>query len=181
MIASCGIPECPRPFYARGWCVTHYRRWQRHGDPQPAAPVQPRVTDTTSYGAALQRLRAERGPAATQLCAGCGAAAACWSYAGGDPDERTDARTRARYSLDPDRYRPRCHYCHRRASAERREGLPAGSRRRPDLDVLRAIRLYQAGATCRGIGAVMGVSGSTIRAALRAHGVALRDSGRPRR
>jgi hypothetical protein len=177
----CEVPGCGGRHYARGWCVTHYRRWQRHGDPQPETPVQPRVTDTTSYGATLQRLRAERGPAATQLCTGCGAAATCWSYNGGDPDERTDPRTGAHYSLDPERYRPRCHYCHRRTSAERREGLTTGTRRRPDLEVPRAIRLYQAGASCRGIGAVMGVSGSTIRAALRAHGVALRESGRPRR
>lgn len=30
---KCSIDECERPAFARGWCSTHYSRWQRHGDP----------------------------------------------------------------------------------------------------------------------------------------------------
>src|ERR1700756_2891954 len=29
----CGIENCTRPAYARGWCEMHYARWRRHGKP----------------------------------------------------------------------------------------------------------------------------------------------------
>lgn len=29
----CTITECQKGPHAHGWCQTHYRRWQRHGDP----------------------------------------------------------------------------------------------------------------------------------------------------
>ncbi|MEV8638093.1 HNH endonuclease [Streptosporangium sp. NPDC051023] len=28
----CSVPACPEPVKSRGWCSTHYRRWQRTGD-----------------------------------------------------------------------------------------------------------------------------------------------------
>jgi hypothetical protein len=28
----CSVEGCDRPAKARGWCGTHYSRWQRHGD-----------------------------------------------------------------------------------------------------------------------------------------------------
>jgi len=31
---TCSIGTCAGPAYARGWCKGHYRRWQRHGDPE---------------------------------------------------------------------------------------------------------------------------------------------------
>ncbi|QZT60932.1 hypothetical protein [Mycolicibacterium austroafricanum] len=34
----CSIPERGRPHDARGWCRTHYTRWQRHGDPAVVEP-----------------------------------------------------------------------------------------------------------------------------------------------
>jgi len=181
MTSTCEVPDCARPLYARGWCVAHYRRWQRHGDPQASLPVQPRARDAASYGATLRRLRAERGLAATRLCAECGAPAVCWSYDGADPDARADPHTGVPYSHNPDRYRPRCRFCHRRAVTGRYAGPGRARRTPPELDAQRAIRLYNAGATCRGIGSVMGVSEGAIRAALHAHGVNLRASGRPRR
>lgn len=30
---TCSIAGCPRSLHGRGWCETHYRRWQRHGHP----------------------------------------------------------------------------------------------------------------------------------------------------
>ena len=29
----CSVPGCERPHQARGWCMTHYGRWMRQGDP----------------------------------------------------------------------------------------------------------------------------------------------------
>jgi HNH endonuclease len=29
----CSVPDCDRPVRSRGLCSTHYRRWQRHGNP----------------------------------------------------------------------------------------------------------------------------------------------------
>jgi len=34
----CSVSECDRPTWARGWCGTHYRRWQRTGDPLGSTP-----------------------------------------------------------------------------------------------------------------------------------------------
>lgn len=31
--ALCSVPGCGKPLNSRGWCLAHYRRWQRHGDP----------------------------------------------------------------------------------------------------------------------------------------------------
>jgi len=102
-----------------------------------------------------------------------------WCYDGADPAERVDPRGR-RYSLDPDRYRPSCRFCLRRAAADRRAAFPR-PRRRPRLDVERAARLYQAGASSRGLAALMGVSRDTVLRALRAHGVAIRPPVAPAR
>lgn len=30
---TCSIEGCEKPAKCRGWCPTHYSRWQRHGDP----------------------------------------------------------------------------------------------------------------------------------------------------
>lgn len=29
----CSIDGCSKAVHGRGWCLTHYRRWQRHGNP----------------------------------------------------------------------------------------------------------------------------------------------------
>lgn len=33
MKPGCVIEGCDRPHKAHGWCVTHYQRWRKHGDP----------------------------------------------------------------------------------------------------------------------------------------------------
>lgn len=35
---TCSIEGCDKARYARGWCVLHYSRWKRLGDPGEAAP-----------------------------------------------------------------------------------------------------------------------------------------------
>lgn len=176
-MTECSIPGCSRHRIARRWCRTHYERWRRHGDPAPSAPIRHRrkVFDV-SYGAALQRVRTRRGPASAQPCAGCGRAAAAWHYDGEDPAERRDGRGR-RFSLDVDRYRPYCRFCHRRAVVDRRAELPRGVVA-PAFDVERAARLYRAGASSTGIAALLRVSPTAVITALRTHNVPIRTRGR---
>jgi hypothetical protein len=169
----CVVDGCGAPVRARGYCNTHYRRWQVHGDPRADVPIERKTAGGVSYWSVHQRLKTDRGPASARRCAECGGPAVDWSYDGSDPDERIYPARGWRYSLDLDRYRPRCRSCHRRATVGRRFGQP--------LDVRRAARLYAAGATARGIGSLLNVSGHTVLAALRAHGVAIRRGGRQRR
>ena len=124
----------------------------------------------TSYPAALARVTARRGPVGERVCAECGTGAQCWSYDGTDPEERTHPGRGYRYSLDPDRYRPRCRSCHRRATVARGAGVVVLS---PD-QVNRVVRLYQGGATLRGLAALLRVNVGVVRAALRAAEVELR-------
>jgi hypothetical protein len=165
----CGVAGCGRAHHGHGYCRTHHDRWRRHGDPRADVPVASRTSG--GYWSALNRVRRERGPANTQRCA-CSAPADCWSYNGGDPDERTAPRSGYRYSLDPARYRPRCRSCHRRATQAR---APRGSRTAVDME--RAAQLYRAGASGPGIAALLGVSRTAVYTALRAHGVPLRHRG----
>lgn len=41
----CSIEECSRPTAVRGWCVAHYSRWQRHGDPLVGGAIRPPRSD----------------------------------------------------------------------------------------------------------------------------------------
>lgn len=33
---TCSVEGCERLLYGRGWCLMHYTRWRRHGDPEAA-------------------------------------------------------------------------------------------------------------------------------------------------
>lgn len=35
----CSVEDCTNPHFGRGWCVAHYTRWKRHGDPMHGGPV----------------------------------------------------------------------------------------------------------------------------------------------
>src|SRR5689334_17185985 len=30
---TCAVDGCERPVDSRGWCLMHYKRWWKHGDP----------------------------------------------------------------------------------------------------------------------------------------------------
>jgi len=169
--ACCSVPNCSAAHYGRGWCVAHYRRWARGGDPCADRPLRARTGN--GYQAALRRVRIARGLATSQRCADCGRPAEFWSYSGGDPEERTDPGRGTRYSLDPDRYRPRCRSCLRRATAHRGRSV--------DLDADRVVALYRAGASTRGIAAHLGSTPAVINRVLHAHDVLMRPAGRPHR
>jgi len=36
----CDVEECDRPYYAKGYCQSHYRRWHKWGDPLFVKQVQ---------------------------------------------------------------------------------------------------------------------------------------------
>jgi hypothetical protein len=36
----CSINGCPKPTFARGWCVAHYAKWKKYGDPLVVKQVQ---------------------------------------------------------------------------------------------------------------------------------------------
>ena len=42
---TCAIDGCDQKVSARGWCSTHYQRWQRHGDPSVQIRIWGSVTD----------------------------------------------------------------------------------------------------------------------------------------
>ena len=169
----CEVSGCGRRRFGRGYCRAHYERWRRHGDPQAEIPIATYRSGGDSYWAVGQQLRAERGPASGRRCAGCAAPAACWSYDGTDPDERTDPARGYRYSLDLNRYLPRCRPCHRRATVD----MTRPRARSRAVDPERAARLYRAGASVTGIAALLDVSRAAVHTALRKHGVALRRPG----
>jgi hypothetical protein len=119
-----------------------------------------------------------------------------WSYDGTDPDERTEPGLQAgpeaqeppdptstapagrerRYSLDPARYRPLCRFCHRRAVLDRAAPVPEPRRGAPAMDVERAARLYEAGASAAGIAGLLRVSPDAVLRALRARGLTIRPA-----
>lgn len=121
-----------------------------------------------SYWGMHRRVRALRGSAPEHRCAECGASAAVWSYAGGDPDERRDPARGRRYSLDPGRYRARCRSCHRRATDT--------GRSLTDDDAEQVAVLYEAGNSLAAISARLHVPQPVVRAALTRRGVTIRPS-----
>lgn len=166
---GCTVAGCRRAHYGLGLCRPHWRRALRGRDVHQEEPLAVRDgVGAGAYSSALRRVTAAQGPAAALACAECARPARVWSYDGADPAERTDPARGYRYSLDQARYRPRCRSCHRRAAG------PAGA---GPLDIERAAWLYRAGASSRGIAALLDASPSAVLRALRAHGVPIRHHG----
>ncbi len=37
----CSVDECGKPVHGHGWCLKHYKRWRKHGDPLFVAAFSP--------------------------------------------------------------------------------------------------------------------------------------------
>lgn len=74
---TCSIPDCESIAYCRGWCVKHYRRWKRHGDPEKIAypSLVDRFWNKVDFDGPISDYRPDLGP--------------CWVWNGaltGGPD-----------------------------------------------------------------------------------------------
>lgn len=122
---TCSVEGCERQLKvkSRGWCWTHYKRWQKHGSPDivlpwPGSgvrgPESPRwVGDDAPYFSAHRRISQERGKAREYACEHCRSQAREWAYDHADPDAKYDEVGRP-YSLDVMHYIPLCKGCHQR-------------------------------------------------------------------
>jgi hypothetical protein len=44
---GCSVQECENPHYSKGFCISHYRRWRKYGDPlESRKPGRPKRTCT---------------------------------------------------------------------------------------------------------------------------------------
>ena len=46
---TCSLKSCDRPFYAKGYCQSHYNRVRRHGDPNESVPLKKQVKRNGRY------------------------------------------------------------------------------------------------------------------------------------
>ncbi len=99
--------------------------------------------------------------------------AALWSYGGGDLGELTDRSTGRAYSLDLDRYQPRCRGCCCRLEWARRH---AG---RAPLDPQVCLMHYRDGVSVRSIGRMFGHTARDVRALLVELGESIRAYSAP--
>lgn len=103
-----------------GLCPKHETRVRRYGDPhfvpkrrfKRGADSPGWRGDDIAYRTAHERLQKLKGPARQHNCIACSERAADWSYNYADPNEKTDPKTGALYSANPDFYEPRCRRCH---------------------------------------------------------------------
>lgn len=117
---TCSVEGCHDQAKARLLCAKHYRRWRTHGDPLAVSELRGRpLTGPATWYTVHKRLERQRGSARDHACVDCGGPAREWSYDHTDPDALTcDVRGSVlAYSLDLDRYEPRCVRCHRRFDA----------------------------------------------------------------
>lgn len=103
------------PYSGDGICRMHMLRKRKRGDYsfEMRGENHPMWTgDDATNKAVHLRLRAQRGKAKSWMCVDCSCPALHWSYDHTDPDELHD-EVKGPYSLDPDRYMPRCARCHK--------------------------------------------------------------------
>lgn len=101
---------------AMGYCRKHFLRLRNRGDVNFEFKGERShfwTGDAATASAVHQRVRAARGSASSWCCTDCARPAEHWSYDHTDQEERFDAE-KGPYSLDIDRYFPRCVRCHKR-------------------------------------------------------------------
>ncbi|SHY11795.1 Uncharacterised protein [Mycobacteroides abscessus subsp. abscessus] len=106
---------------ARGYCRMHYLRLKKRGDVcwEPKGENNPIWVGAAAGSTTVhQRIRRARGSATNYRCIDCGETAAHWSYDHTDPDQKY-CPDKGPYSLDIDRYHPRCVSCHKRFDMRR--------------------------------------------------------------
>jgi hypothetical protein len=112
----CIIDGCEKFVDGNGLCPMHWRRNKVTGSPyivrpHPAWDKSPHWQgDDVTYDAVHWRLRRSRGSASKRNCLDCGQQAQHWSYDGLDPNQLFQGPLA--YSLNPERYSPRCVPCH---------------------------------------------------------------------
>lgn len=99
---------------------------RKHRRPQPhrRGIKANHLAEFVDYSAAHERVRRLYGPASDHYCIGCGAPAQHWSYDHADPDELISPTLGIAYSLDTDRYQPRCVSCHKTFDLAHLNGTP---------------------------------------------------------
>ncbi len=117
----CQVDGCETLANGHGYCVKHLRRVQATGDPHAVRPGgRPLVGEHPGWDAAHKKVSRKRGKAAAYSCVDCGGSAKEWSYDNADPNQLVDSKLNLAYSLDPNRYAPRCVRCHRGFDARNR-------------------------------------------------------------
>lgn len=116
---TCSVDGCERPYHANGYCNTHGYHAERYGDPLAKGPGRHsgrKRMELPSYAGLHKRIFYDRGRASQFKCVDCGAQAEEWSYDGGCPNEIWEEvrGVMLAYTIDQDRYSPRCKQCHRR-------------------------------------------------------------------
>ena len=125
---TCTVESCDRPVRARGYCVMHWQRLVKTGDPGSAAPLRQQHEGIT-YQNAHDAVRRLWGSPSQYQCVTCPAVAHSWAYDGTDPGQRYGPNNSGTqgwhyYSVWPEFYMPMCRACHtRRDGARARQEL----------------------------------------------------------
>lgn len=104
----CEVHGCTRRARVGALCSMHDTRVRRHGQVGSCRPLI--GGDQVGYIGMHTRIRNARGSAVEFACVDCGGSAAEWSYDHACLDERQSDQ--GPYSLNIDRYVPRCKSCH---------------------------------------------------------------------
>lgn len=86
----------------------------RTGDSNTCGTKSNHLSEDVDYTAAHGRVKRLHGSASQHPCIDCAKPAYHWSYDHQDPDERISSTVGVAFSLNVERYQPRCVPCHKR-------------------------------------------------------------------